>query len=120
MLLVTSLVLNALIVFPVSIGMLSGQVGMDAVFGPPNTARQILASIYLAIGLVSLIALGGLALGYSSIVIPMAAGLLTMQVIYKLITVVTVGFGSPVVLTNLFVVAVHCVTLAGLARQMSV
>ncbi len=117
MLLVTSLILNAVIVFPVSVAMLTGQAGMETVFGPQSPARQILASVYLAIGLVSVVALAGLAFGYSSLVVPMAVGLLIMQVGYKLISVGTVGLGNPVVLTNLLVVAVHCVTLAVWARQ---
>ncbi len=117
MLLVTSLILNAVIVFPVSVGMFTGQVGMEAVFGPASPARQILASVYLAIGLLSVIALAVLALGYSSLVVPMVVGLLVMQVVYKLITVGTVGLGNPVVMTNLLVVAMHSVTLAVWARQ---
>ena len=117
MMLVISLLLNSVIVFPVSVGMLTGQAGMESVFGAPSPARHILASVYLAIGLLSLIFLAGITLGYGSVVIPMAAGLLILQVIYKLITVGTVGIGSPVVLTNLLVVAVHLVTLVQFARQ---
>ncbi len=112
-----SLVLNVLIVVPVSIGMLTGQAGMDAVFGPTSPARQILASVYLAIGAVSVMALAGLLLGHGPTIIPMVAGLLILQVVYKLITVGTVGLGNPVVLTNLLVVVVHSVTLVVLARQ---
>lgn len=111
-----SLLLNALIVFPVSLGMLSGQPGMDAAFGAQSDARSILASVYLAIGLVSVAGLAGLALGYGSVVIPMAAGLLILQVVYKAITVATVGVASPVVMTNIVVILVHLITLAILAR----
>lgn len=116
MMLTISLLVNAVIVFPVSYGMLSGQPGMDAVFGTTSAARHILASVYLGIGLVSVAGLAGLALGQSQYVVPMAAGLLVMQVTYKLITVVTVGLASPVVLTNIAVIGVHAVTLAVIAR----
>lgn len=119
LMLTASLLLNALIVFPVSIGMLSGQPGMDAAFGTQSDARSILASVYLAIGLVSVAALGGLALGYGDVVIPMAAGLLVMQVVYKTITIATVGTASPVVMTNVLVIVVHLITLAILARSWS-
>ena len=116
LMLTLSLGLNALIVFPVSLGMLSGTPGMVAAFGPDSDARQILASVYLAIGLVSLAAMIGLMSEYRDIIIPMAAGLLMMQVVYKLITVATVGLGSPVVLTNIAVIVVHTATLISLLR----
>ena len=111
-----SLLVNAMIVLPVSYGMLSGQAGMDAAFGATSAARQILASVYLAIGLVSVAGLAGLAFGQSQHVVPMAAGLLVMQVTYKLITIVTVGLASPVVVTNIAVIVVHLITLTVLAR----
>lgn len=111
-----SLLVNVIIVFPISYGMLSRQPGMDDVFGPTSAARRILASVYLAIGLVSIVGLAGLALGQSQYVVPMAAGLLVMQVTYKLITVATVGLASAVVLTNIAVIVIHTVTLAVLAR----
>ncbi len=117
--LVISLLVNALIVFPVSIGMLTDQPGMDAVFGAKSDARTILESVYLAIGLISVAGLVAIGLGQSAQIIPMAAGLLILQIVYKLITVTTVGISSPVVLTNLAVVAVHTVTLVTLARQAS-
>ena len=111
------LLVNALIVFPVSVGLLSGQPAMDSAFGAPSDARQLLASVYLGIGLVSLAALANLAIGYSQPVVPMAAGLLVMQVVYKLLTVLTVGVTSPVVLTNMGVIGVHLITLIALARS---
>ena len=114
--LTVSLILNAVIVFPVSIGMLLNQPGMTVAFGPESDARRILASVYLAIGLVSVAGLVALALGPTPVVVPMAAGLLVMQVVYKMITVVTVGMSSPVVMTNVAVIAVHLVTLVVLSR----
>jgi hypothetical protein len=45
----------------------------------------------------------------------MVAGLLLMQVVYKLTTPFTVGtFGNPVVVSNLVIAALHSVTLAGI------
>ena len=112
-----SLLLNCLIVFPVSFGMLAGSAGMTAAFGPPGDARQILASVYLAIGLLSAMGLVALLAGYGEVIRPIAVGLLAMQVVYKVITVATVGLASPVVLTNLAVIAVHGVTLVTLLRN---
>ena len=115
-LLTMSLLINCLIVFPVSFAMLTGQPGMHAAFGPASDARQILASVYLAIGAINALGLIGITLGYGMIVRSFAVGLLATQVGYKLITVLTVGLASPVVLTNLAVVVVHTVTLAALLR----
>lgn len=111
-----SLLVNIVIVFPVSVGILLNQPAMTAAFGPQSDARAILASVYLAIGLVSVIMLAGLASKNSDLIATMAIGLLSMQVVYKTITILTVGFASPVVVTNLCVIAVHAVTLGLWAR----
>ena len=112
-----SLVLNAVIVFPVSIALFQDRPGMEAAFGAQSDARSILASVYLAIGLVSAAAIAGLAAGWGEIIRPMAIGLLTMQIVYKIITVWSVGLASPVVQTNLLVVLVHTLTVVMLVRN---
>lgn len=75
---------------------------------PPRSARGILMSIYLAI----LVASVGL------LIVPISASiaaLLAVQVIYKVTTPITVGkLGHPVVISNLFIAALHIVTLVSI------
>lgn len=100
-----SLFLNIAILVPVCAGLLSGAAWADDAYGVASPARAILLSVYLAILLVSCALLIWK--------VPTAvAALLLVQVVYKLITPFAVGtLAHPVVATNLFVVAVHIVTL---------
>lgn len=111
-----SFLANCLIVFPVSAAMLRGARSMTDAFGADTVVRRTLASVYLGIGTVSLAALGLMALGRAEVVNSVALGLLPMQIIYKLITVIAVGWASSVVRVNLGVVILRSITLATLLR----
>lgn len=109
-----SFLANCLIVFPVAAAMLRDHAPMTDAFGADTVARRTLVSVYLGIGAISLAALGLMALGRSEVVNSVALGLLPMQIIYKLITVIAVGWASPVVRVDLGVVILHSITLATL------
>jgi len=107
--LIAALALNIVILFPVVVGLLGS--GMDPAFGPDTDARRILTCVYAAIALVSL-GLIALHVAGHSWAIPMTFALFAVQITYKLATVVAVGLASPVVMTNLLVVAVQVVVIA--------
>ena len=88
--------------------------GLDAAFGPDTDARRILASVYAAIGIVSA-GLIALHVAQHPRAVPMTVALFAVKIAYKLTTVATVGLGSPVVITNLVVVAALAAALAALA-----
>ncbi|KIC51880.1 hypothetical protein [Tateyamaria sp. ANG-S1] len=102
--LVAALCLNIVILGPVILGLLSG--GMDAAFGPDTDARRILTCVYIAIAAVSLGLIGLHVIGHRWAV-PMTLALFSVQITYKAATALLVGLSSPVVATNLLVVAVQ-------------
>lgn len=80
----------------------------DEAYGPPSAARGILLAIYAAIGLMS-----GLLLARPE---PAAvAAMLAVQVVYKVMSPLTVGsIRNPVVVSDLLIAGVHGLTLASL------
>lgn len=100
-----SLVLNVVILIPVCAGLLNGAPWVQSAFGADTPARSILMSVYMALLITSV--------GFLLFPNPNAvAVLLFVQVLYKAITPFAVGsWGHPVVLTNLFVIAIHTLTL---------
>jgi hypothetical protein len=100
-----SLGLNIMVLVPVCLGLLSKADWTLSAYGPESAARGILLSIYLAILLCSI--------GLLFKPLPaMVAALLLVQILYKVTTPFTVGtFGHPVVLSNLAIAALHCLTL---------
>lgn len=105
---VLSLWVNVAVLVPVCSGLLLKSPRMDAVFGPWSPARGILLSLYLTIAVAS----AGLLLWPN---LTLTGGLLAMQVVYKLITPVTVGtVRNPVVVSNMLIAALHVATLASL------
>ena len=108
--LVLSLVLNVAVLVPVCAGLLSDAKWARACYGPASPGRRILLSVYLAIGVVSVLFLVG------RWPAPVAA-LLVVQVTYKLTTPFTVGtITNPVVASNLGIAAFHTLTLVTLWR----
>lgn len=103
-----SLAINIAVLVPVCASLLLGAAWIERAFGPPGPARGILASVYLAILIVSLALLVWRQ--------PWAiAALLLVQVTYKLTTPFTVGtLRNPVVLSNLAIAAFHLAALASL------
>lgn len=109
--LVISLTLNLLVLVPVTIGLLRHSPWASDAFGPQAPARVILLAVYLAILIASAMLLAALLAGVDTVVVP-AATLLTLQVLYKVLSPFTVGtWRHPVVLSNLAIALVHIVTL---------
>lgn len=104
-LLTVSLVVNVVVLVPVT-GVLIGN-GRRAreTWGERQPGRQILLAMYLSILALSI----GLLLHRDT---HMAAGLLLAQIVYKVLTPITVGsLKHPVVLSNLAIAALHGVTV---------
>jgi hypothetical protein len=101
-----SLTLNVAVLIPVVFGLLRDTAWVARVYGPKQPARDILLAIYMAILLVSL----------ALLVWPRpeaALGLLAVQVVYKLLSPLTVAtLRNPVVLSNIGIAGVHIVTIA--------
>ena len=114
--LIAVLALNLVILVPLVAAMLAGTSAMEATFGPVTDARRILTCIYAAIAVVS----AGLIWIHTtgrSWAVPMTVALFAVQITYKLATAPIVGLNSPVVITNLIVVAVQIAALAMLAAR---
>ncbi len=100
-----SLALNVFVLVPVTYGIVSKADWIIDAYGPETAARGILLAVYCAI------LVGSLGLMVKPVP-TMVAALLVVQVIYKLLTPFTVGtMGNPVVQSNLWIAAFHCVTL---------
>ena len=111
---VLSLLINVVVLLPVCAGLLTDAPWATSVYGEGTPARAILLSIYLAIGLVSVLLLVHRE--------PKAvAALLLVQVLYKVITPLTVGtLANPVVVSNLVIAGFHTATLMCLWRGQAV
>lgn len=100
-----SLVLNILVLVPVCTGLFLRAKWTDESYGPASPGRGILMAIYLAI------LIGSAALLFRPVPQQVVV-LLCLQIVYKLLTPVTVGtFRNPVVLSNVAIAAVHAVTV---------
>jgi hypothetical protein len=108
---ILSLLINVFVLLPVCAGLLVDASWTTAAYGDRTPARAILLSIYMAIGLVSVLLLVRRE--------PKAvAALLLVQVLYKVTTPLTVGtVANPVVVSNLLVAGFHTATLACLWRR---
>lgn len=108
--LLLSLLLNLAVLIPVCGGLLVDTFGSGAEwvresYGPDSPGRRILLAVYLSIGLVS----AGLIVWRQPVAI---AALLAVQIVYKVLTPLTVGtLENPVVISNLAIAAFHAVTL---------
>lgn len=107
---VLSLLINVAVLVPVCFGLLTNASWTTSAYGEATPARAILLSIYLAIGLVSVLLLVRRE--------PKAvAALLLVQVLYKFTTPLTVGtIANPVVISNLVIAGFHTATLICLWR----
>lgn len=105
-----SLLLNVAVLIPVCFGLMTRASWAAEAYGEATPARDILLAIYLSILFASV-----LLLVFRD---PRAvAALLTVQVVYKLLTPATVGsLQNPVVLSNLGIAVVHAVTLFAIWR----
>lgn len=120
--LVISLLLNIAVLIPVvTVLLLSTRRGIDTrerfPWGARTPARDILLAIYIAILTASIALLAVVATtGPSVAVDAAAASLFAVQIVYKVLTAMTVrdALRNPVVLSNLGIAAVHGVTVATL------
>lgn len=119
-LLTVSLVLNILILVPLCITILRDPEHISVVYGKRTPARDILLCVYLAIlvASVALLVLVHMEATWAGAKWASVA-LLTIQVVYKLLTTVMVHGGkppqrkfNPVVATNFGVAIVHIVAVA--------
>lgn len=104
-LIVLSLLLNIAVLLPVCAGLITDASWSQASYGEATPARGILLSVYLSILIISFVLL--------AFRDPRSvAALLSVQIIYKLTTPVTVGtFHNPVVISNLGIAVFHTLTL---------
>lgn len=106
-----SLILNLAVLIPVGGGLVFDATWVNDAYGSSTAARQILLAVYLAIALVSALLL----------IRPdprMVASLLVVQIVYKLITPLTVGnLENPVVMSNIGIGLVHAATLTLIWRN---
>jgi hypothetical protein len=103
---ITSLILNIVILIPVCLGLITDAKWANTVYGEASPARAILTSVYAAILLVSCVFL----IWKDPTAV---AALLIVQIVYKVISLATVGsLAHPVVMTNLLVATFHAATLA--------
>jgi hypothetical protein len=106
-----SLLLNIAVLLPVTGSIIGNAVWVETAYGPPSPARGILLAVYIAI-------LAGSAALLWKPVPAMVAALLLVQIVYKLMTPLTVGsLANPVVLSNLAIAAFHAVTVTLILRN---
>lgn len=106
-----SLILNLIILVPVTTALMRQRPGMDIVFGADTPARRILLSIYLAIAVISALLLWGV-VAQSGLARIYAQSLIGMQIVYKVLTIPLVGLSNTVVRFNIAVTVFHSVSLA--------
>ena len=114
--LIAALIFNLVVLLPVLVALATAHPGMEAAFGPDTDARRILTCLYAAIAMMSAVLIA-LHVAQHVWAVPMTVALFAVQITYKLATVAVVGLSSPVVLTNLAVVAVHLTALAVLVLR---
>lgn len=104
-LIVFSLLLNIAVLIPVCAGLITDASWSQVSYGAATPARGILLSVYLSILIVTF-----LLLAFRD---PRSvAVLLTVQIIYKITTPLTLGaFENPVVISNLGIAVFHAITL---------
>lgn len=106
-----SLWLNIAVLIPVCAGLITNAAWTRSSYGEATPARRILLSVYLAIAFASVAILLIRDAKYVLV-------LLSLQIVYKLLTPVTVGtLRNPVIVSNLVIAAVHGVTVALIWRQ---
>lgn len=112
-----SYVANLAVLLPLLAAFYLAPARMELVFGPATDARSILVCLYATIASASVLGLGLIASGRWDTAVSLAIPLFGLQIVYKLMTVPMVGLTSPVVVTNLVVVAIHSATLLSLTRS---
>lgn len=117
-----SLALNVLVLIPVTILLATDSLWASEPFGERTPARDVLIAVYFAILISSLALLvASVKLTRAPWLLGAVAALLSVQIIYKVLTAITVAdsLSNPVVLSNLGIVVVHAITLTGIVRALS-
>ena len=83
-----------------------------AVLGPDSESRRIVACLYAAIALLSLLGLYAWPTGHDETAMAVLLGLLPLQVVYNVLTALALPWRNPVVLANLGIGALHGLTLS--------
>lgn len=105
-----SLLLNILVLIPVCSGILFNSFWTVDSYGVDTPARGILLSIYLAILISSIILIFKFDPKF-------VMALLTVQIIYKLLSPFMVGsFTNPVIISNIFIALFHIVSVWKIAE----
>jgi hypothetical protein len=112
-----SLLLNIAVLVPVVASLALNARWVERAWGERTPARDILLAIYCAIllastGMLVLAIIGGVPVALAAA----AVALFTVQIVYKVLTAVTVrnALRNPVVISNLGIALVHGVTVATL------
>lgn len=110
---IVSLALNVVVLVAVVGSFVAGAPWIQSAFGDRTPARDILLAIYCAILAGSAGLLLCLAVTPGNWVVGAVLALLAVQVIYKVLTAITVrvALRNPVVLSNLGIAVVHLVTI---------
>ena len=100
-----SMLLNVFVLVPVTFGIMTDADWTGAAYGPDTPTRGIVLAFYLAILVASV--------GFLFKPMPEAvSAMLALQIMYKVLTPVTVGtVSNPVVMSNLGIAAFHAITL---------
>lgn len=109
---VVSAALNVAVLAAVTVSFAADAEWIRSAYGDRTPARDILLSIYIAVLIASIALVIGLASG-TWWTRGAAVGLLTAQILYKLLTAILVrrALRNPVVLSNLGIAFVHTVTV---------
>lgn len=110
-----ALVINILVLIPVCIGLLKGSRWTLDSYGPDSPARRILLAIYLSILIFTAVCLRWP--HHDNIIV-----LLLFQIVYKLLSAVTVrNLRNPVVISNLLIALFHsmAIYMEGLYRTVN-
>jgi hypothetical protein len=102
-----SLMVNVIVLVPVCIILLRNGQAAERAWGAKTDGRSILLAVYFTILLFS----GLLLIAGPNGLLPIVHTLLMVQITYKLISVITVGIGSPVVISNIAISMLHSGTI---------
>jgi hypothetical protein len=106
-----SLCVNVAVLLPLCFLMATDHSAVDSAWGAKTPGRGILLSVYTCILAASIYLL-------FNPTPALVVGLLTMQVVYKLTTPITVGsIKNPVVISNLAISALHLATIGTIAAS---
>lgn len=108
-----SLIVNIVVLVPLLIAFWRDTAAMEEFFGPDTAARRILTCLYASVLLASIALLPANIAGLGS-GMAWTQVLFILQVVYKLMTIVTVGLQNPVVKANAALAALHSATLVTL------